>query len=140
MKRKIFVLYFVLLVAIVSGCSKDYSSNSPQPMKVVTEVNVTRHKGKEVLRWQYTSQDKMEAVLLYLRLLPRGETAQVDPHRVEEDNYEIALRYSNGEQRMYYQHADRYLSTDYQPWERIDPKDGRQLQRLLMLMPSDAEQ
>jgi len=139
MKRKIFVLYVVLLVVIVSGCSREYSKNVPQPMKVVTEVDVTRHKGEEVLRWQYTSQDKMEAILLYLRLLPRGETAQVDPDQVAGDNYEIALHYSNGDRRMYYQHADRYLSVDYKPWEKIEPQDARKLQRLLALMPSDEE-
>ena len=137
MKKLIFIIYLLLLMAIVSGCGKNYSKNPSQPMKVVTGVDVTYQKGKSALRWQYTAQDKMEAVLLYLRLLPRGGTAQVDPHRVAGDHYEIVLRYSNGDKRMYYQHADRYLSVDYKPWEHIDPKDGKELHRLLEIMPSD---
>lgn len=137
MKKYIFCLYCVLLMVIVSGCGRNYSQNTPQPIKVVTQVDVTYNNGKTPLRWKYTTQEKMEAILLYLRLLPRGGSAQVDPHRVAGDNYEIVLRYSNGDRRMYYQHADRYLSVDYKPWEQIDPKDGKQLQQLLDIMPSD---
>ena len=85
----------------------------------------------------YTDPDKIESILLYLRHLKRKGTAQVDPERVEGDHYEILLHYSNGERRVYYQHADQYLSQDYKPWERINPEQAKNLLPLLKSMPSD---
>ncbi len=79
----------------------------------------------------------MEAILLYLRLLHRGGDAQVDPQRVEGDYYEILLHYSDGGRRVYYQHADSYLSDNYKPWQKIDKEQAKNLFPLLQSMPSD---
>ena len=136
-----FVSIFVVCVlfsALFAGCGrKKTASQKPGMGKVVAQIDVTCKKDESALFWQYTDQEKMEAILLYLRLLHRGGGAQIDPNRVKGDHYEIVLHYSDGRKRVYYQHADRYLSDNYAPWEKIDPEQGKDLMLLLRSMPSD---
>ncbi len=128
----------LLITALFGGCGrKNPALHRPGGSRVVTQVDVTCKKGQTALRWHYTDQEKMEAILLYLRLLHRGGDAQVDPQRVEGDYYEILLHYSNGASRVYYQHADQYLSDNYKPWQKIDPDQAKDLFPLLQSMPSD---
>lgn len=133
----IFAICLLLGVTFVGCGKKKPASSKPAMSRVVTKIDVTCKKGESALYWQYTHEEKMEAILLYLRLLHRGGTAQVDPQQVEGDHYEIVLNYSNGGKRVYYQHADRYISDNYKPWEQIDPEQGKDLNLLLNSMPSD---
>ena len=138
--RRIVTIFgiFLLLVGLLCGCTpKKKPAQKPAVSRVVTQVDVTCKKEQTALRWHYTDQEKMEAVLLYLRPLDRGGSAQVDPQRVEGDHYEILLHYSDGGSRVYYQHADRYLSDNYKPWQQIDPNPAKDLFPLLQSMPSD---
>lgn len=139
MKKYPAILIAVMLCGLIlSGCSRNHTSRPTEPaIRYVTKVDVTCKKDQAALRWQYTDSEKMEAILLYLRTLRRSGTAQVDPQRVEGDHFEILLHYSDGSRRVYYQHADRYLSQDYKPWEQIDHKQAQDLYPLLESMPSD---
>ena len=128
----------LLIASLLVGCSrKAPTTQRPSGGRVVTQVDVTCKKDQSAWRWQYTDQSKMEAILLYLRLLRRGGDAQVDPQRVEGDHYEILLHYSDGGSRVYYQHAEKYLSDNYKPWQTIDPNQAKDLFPLLQSMPSD---
>ena len=133
----IFVI-FLLIAAVFVGCGKETASSGLGMTRVVTQIDVTCKKGESALFWQYTNQEKMEAILLYLRLLHRLGGARIDPNGVEGDHYEIVIHYASGGKRVYYQHADRYISDNYKPWEQIDPEQGKDLMLLLKSMPSDA--
>ena len=132
-----FFIIFILIAALFCGCNKKETAAQRPGGRVVTRVDVTGKKGPSAFRWQYTDESKMEAILLYLRLLRRGGDAQVDPQRVEGDYYEILLHYSDGGSRVYYQHAEKYLSDNYKPWQTIDPNQAKNLFPLLESMPSD---
>ncbi len=136
--KKCLVLWVAVSLCLCCGCSRKSAQRPTKPsVRYVTQVDVTCKKGESALRWYYTDPEKIEPMLLYLKLLQRRGTAEVDPVRVEGDHYEIVLHYSTGERRIYYQHADQYLSQDYKPWERINPEQAKDLQLLLDQMPSD---
>ena len=137
-KPRCLFLVAVGLLLMLSGCSRDVRPDPSKPaMRFVSQIDVTYRNEKWAFRWIYTDQNKMEAVLLYLRTLtPLGQVA-IDPQRVEREHYEIVLHYSDGGTMVYYQHADRYLSKGYTPFEQVDPKQARKLPLLLEQMPSD---
>ena len=137
-KQIVFVLAVMGVVVMFSGCGRKVQQLPTRPaLRFVVGVEVTYREGDTALRWQYTSHEKVEAVLLYLRTLSPLGQVKVDPQRVEGEHYEIILQYSDNSHIYYYQHTDKYLSKDFKPFEQIDPKQGRKLWLLLEQMPSD---
>ena len=125
----------LLLILILSGCrQKDVQDAS---LRLVTRIDVTCYYGDSQLDRQYTAPDKMEQVLLYLRLLDRGLEATTDPEKLDGIHYKIILHYSNGQQRIYHQRTDGYISENFKPWLKIDPEQGKLLPHLLLEVPSD---
>ena len=127
--RKIF-LSFLFLVFLLTGCEKSPDA-SPVP-RYVAQVDV-----RGTLQRKYTAPEKMSSVLNYLRLLEGGGSPDTDPERITGDVYEITLSLSDGTRRVYRQRANRYLSRDSHPWERIDPELASRLSPLLEALESD---
>lgn len=135
MKKFKFCAAALLMILILSGCRpKDVPNAS---LRLVTEINVICYYGDSQLERHYTAPDKMEQVLLYLRLLDRGLEATMDPEKLDGIHYKIVLHYSNGQQRIYHQRTDGYISEDFKPWLKIDPEQGKLLLHLLLEVPSD---
>ncbi len=134
--RIIFV--FWLLLSILSGCNyHDTSENMGSSPRVVTQVDVVCQQEDTVLQRSYTHPEKMKTILMYLRLLEPLGKADTDPERIIGDAYEIRLHFSNGQQRIYRQRANRYVSKDSQPWYRVNPDHAGVLYSILQDMPSD---
>lgn len=125
-----------LVILILSGCGHHDAPISP--LRLVTQIDITCHYGTSLLTRHYTATDKMEQVLLYLRLLHRGLSANTNPEQIEGIHYKIVLHYFNGQQKIYHQRADKYFSENFKPWLNIDPEQGSQLLHLLLELPSDA--
>ncbi len=127
------ILIFVLLCFFLGGCQKA----PPEKPRLVTQVSISGTVQNAPFQAVYTKPEKMETVLYYLRgLNPRGK-ADTDPERIMGDRFKITVSLSDGSCQIYRQQADRFLSLDSRPWQRIDPKKGALLRPLLQSMPPD---
>ena len=136
MKRMSKLFFIGCVCLIMSGCSRN---NPPAPplCRVVTQVDIFCQQKNMMLRRHYTQPQKMESVLLYLRLLKPLGKPETDPDNVEREVYEISVHFSDGEKRVYRQKAHRYLSVDNKPWETIAPEQASELYKLMQHYPSD---
>lgn len=133
--RKICFFLSFLTTILLSGCSQLHTTEEAARVAVQIDVTCTRD-GESVTR-QYTTPEKLEAMLLYLRLLKPKERAQIDPEDYLGTVSKISVLLSSGEKRIYRIRADKFLSKDAAPWQVIDPAHAQQLYPLLLLMPSD---
>lgn len=136
-KLQKFSLFLFILSMLLSGSASARLQRKASSPYMVTQVRVVcRHKKNTMTRC-YTQPHKMESVLNYLRLLKNRGDADTDPERLLGDRFEITLYYSDGRHRIYRQRANRYLSKDSHPWEKIDPDQAQLLYPMLQSMPSD---
>ena len=130
--KNIWVLPMAFLF-FLSGCTRKL----PTVYRAVTAVDITFRYEDTQLQRHYTQNDKMESVLLYLRLLkPLGKPIS-SPPADDRDVYDITVRFSDGSTKLYRQKAHRFISRREQVWERIDPAQAAQLYHLLRYYPSD---
>lgn len=85
----------------------------------------------------YTSPEKIQKLLYYLRTLRPKGTTDIDPETLSGSICKIVLHFPGGKRQIYYQQSDRYLSIDARPWERVQPIQAAKLYPLLEQMPSD---
>lgn len=133
---KRFVL-FCFSVLIMSGCGKNDAQTSPL-CRVVTQVDIACRREDLLIQRFYTDPEKMESVLLYLRLLKPLGKPETDPEPLYKDVYKITVHLSDGKKRIYRQKAHRYFSKDSRTWEKIDPEYASGLYSLMRRFPSDA--
>lgn len=136
MKKRRLGVFLALIVLILPGCR--YYNPPASSLRLVTQIDVTCQYGQAQLNRRYTASDKMELVLLYLRLLQRGSATDTDPEQLSGIHYKIVLHYADGKQRIYHQQSDRYLSENFKPWVQIDPEYAQKLMWLLLETPSDS--
>lgn len=137
MKKAIKVLILFCFSAIIMpGCVKNDSQIKPS-VRVVTQVDISCQKDNLLLQRHYTDPQKMEYVLLYLRLLKPGEKPDTLPQTQSDDLYQITVSLSDGSKRTYRQLAHRYFSRESRPWQLIDPKQAAGLYLLMQKLPSD---
>lgn len=132
-KFLLFPFYIVIFMFMMCSCSK---SDSQPVYKAVTQVDiVTKYEGR-LLRWHYNTPEKMQPVLLHLRLLkPSGEPVQIDD--ISSDVYLISISLSDGQKHYYRQASHRYLSKENGPFKTIQPKQAAILYSILRDLPSD---
>ncbi len=133
--KKITILLLCCFCAVLfGGCDK--TDNTPI-CRVVTGVEINcQHEDVHIRRY-YTDTEKMEYVLIYLRLLePMGHPAK-NPDTVDAEVYEITLQLSDGNRKIYRQKDHRYLSANSGPWQSITPEQAEGLYRLMRKIPGD---
>lgn len=136
-RGKLFPL-LILVLFIFSGCSRIHTPDETSPdLRMVTRVDVACTRDGETIRRSYTAPEKLEAMLLYLRLLDPQGRADTNPEELVGTASEITLHFSNGQNRVYRQRGDRFLSKDAEPWQNIDREHAEKLYPLLLLMDSD---
>lgn len=133
MKR--FLLYFILFcltICIFSGCDAH-----PPLCRIATKIEVScRHKDFQFQRI-YTQNEKMQAVLSYIRLLkPRGKP-EISPEHFDKEVFQIAVFLSDGTTHIYQQSGHQYFKAYNQPWKTISPEVAVRLYRVLAQHESD---
>lgn len=134
MKKKI-CAFLVLCIApvLLFGCQK----SKRQLCRYVTQIDVyCDHDGLPILR-RYTDTEKMEAVLLHLRLLHPGDAPQVDPETVDADLYQICVYLSDGQRHLYNQKDHRYFRCEGSGWQTVTPDRAARLYTVLRHYQSD---
>ncbi len=124
-----------LTISAFTGCQP--STTASTAYRVVSQIHVQYQNSNLHQRWHFRSDEKMEAVLTYLRLLDPYGTPKEDPEDVAGSDIYIALVYSDGSSKIYHQRADRYLQIGDGPWKCIDPDTALQLCALLGILTSD---
>lgn len=109
---------FLLLSSLLWGCAKNEAPTGPM-CRVVTQIRVAATVDGKASIQTYTEPREMESVLCYLRLLERGNRADIDPDSFRADSYEITVCYSDGQRTTYRQLHDQLLQTDGGPWQTI---------------------
>lgn len=141
MRRKTFnkdariVFIFFLMVPLLMGCTRE--PEVPTAYRVVSQIHIRYQNNSIYQFWHFNSDEKMEAVLTYLRILDPYGTPEVDPETVTGCDFLITLVYSDGSNKIYQQRSDRFLRIGDGPWRRIDPDTALQLSQLLGVLTSD---
>ena len=125
MKRMIFLLPLIAIIFLPGFQGKKVQS------RCVTLVEVNWNHDGTSLHRRYTQEEKMRAVLMYLRLVKTGEAPAVDPETTAAEESQITLVFSNGEQRSSYLKGHRYFRKDSSGWKSIPPWQAAELYALL---------
>ncbi len=126
---------FIAVGLLLCGCRASAAGQPAQPLRVVTQVDVTCRQDEDIWQRHYTQPEKAQAVLSYLRLLKYRGTET--PEETDGLLFEIQVLFSNGSQKAFFQQGDSHLRRDGGPWEKIDPEQGCKLLPLLERLPSD---
>ena len=119
----------------LSGCGK---ARSPESVyRAVTGVDIVTKQDGQILRRHYTSPEKMQYVLTFLRLLEPVGKPNTDPEQLTEDMFLIALTRSDGSRVYYRQTGHRYVCKNDQDWFSIDPAQAAKLYELMAHIPGD---
>ena len=130
-----FFFLFCLCLSLFSGCKQ---REAALPLcRVVTQIDIDCQQPDVQIRRHYTDNQKMQYVLIYLRLLKPRSTFSAPA--AGKDIYNICIRFSDGSQRIYRQTAHRFLSRDDGPWKAIDPGSAAGLYYLMRQLPSDPD-
>lgn len=133
-KRWIWALTLTVFLFFFSGCQKQI----PRPVgRAVTQVDVIYRRPGQTLTRTYTQENKMRAILTYLRLLEPGGYAAIDPETTRGESSTITVTLSDGCQRVYHQQGSEYLRRDHTPWQRIRGLSSHQLYLLIHAIETD---
>ena len=129
--RKFFSI--VVFTLLLSGCN----GKPPQAPNLVTGIHVAGVHQDAPLEIFYSDPRKMEAILYYLRSLEDLGAPDTDPERIMGDRFKITVSFTDGSQNIYRQQADRFLSYNSHPWQKVDPRKAGLLYPLLCGMEAD---
>ena len=140
MKRRQFFTILILSICLLCGCRQPQPAQTAPNLQIVKRVSASYALGKLRLQRSYIQDEKIRAVLMYLRLLKQEGATRVDPERLDGSSGEITVEYADGRRNVYYLRSDSFLSYNGHKWQRIDPKQGKWLRPMLESMPSDEVQ
>lgn len=136
MKKAIcFFALFAVFFLIIPGCRKKNSVDTSY--RAVTQIDIVTKQQDALLRRHYTDPQKMQSVLVYLRLLTPTGKPEVNPEHLTDDMFLVALTFSDGSNTYYRQTGHRYVSKDDGSWFSIAPEHAVRLYELMAHTPSD---
>ncbi len=127
MKR--ILLLSILPMLFLTACA--IPEQEPYYSRQVVQMEIRREEESLTLTEPY----QIEAILSYLRLLPRLNTSIPDPQHMATPGVEIILTYIGGQQKHILQKGAYYLSENHLPFYPIDEELGAQLIELLRGLP-----
>ena len=119
------IFLFLLLPFLITGCY--VPEQDAYYSRQVEQMEIRRNEQSVTL----TEPSQIEAILSYLRLLPRLSTSIPDPEHMASPGVEIILTYIGGQQKHILQKGAFYLSENHLPFYPIDEELGSQLAELL---------
>ena len=131
----LFIILFCFPSLLFAGCK----SQTPPPYNLATGICITCQHKDILIRRNYTSQEKMKAVLTYLRVIKPRRLAQTDPVSLNKDIYKIQVQLSDGNTHIYQQTAHRYFKGHGRPWMHIPAEDAKGLYDILSRYESDPD-
>lgn len=139
MKRKrICAIFLCFSLFFIAACGKETAERTPL-CRVVTQVDIHGQEKDVHVRRHYTDSKKIQWVLIYLRTLNLSIKPQSPTENQTNSSYEISLKFSDGNQKVFHQLAHRYYREQSRPWHGIDPAQAAGLYQLLRALPSDPD-
>lgn len=135
--RKFFAAALILCVLALNGCSLQLAQRQAPVGRVITQMSIRFQNGPLQATRHFTSDEKMQPILNYLRQADAYGAPRTDPLCAPGSDFWITLSYSDGTEEHYRQRADRFLMGADGCWRRIDPKKAMQLSALLGKLHSD---
>ena len=136
MKKLALVLCMGMLL-MLCGCHSAEPTGTLPPGRVVVQIRVLYQNGQLQTYREYSSTEKMRAILNYLRWIDPYGTPKEDPETVEGSLFRIEMVFSDDSRKVYLQKADRYMLVEGHDWKYIDPKNAMTLGTMLGKMESD---
>lgn len=136
--RRICAVFLCFSLFFITACSKNSAPKTPL-CRVVTQVDIQGQEKDVQIRRHYTDNEKIQWVLIYLRTLNLSVKPQSPAENHTGSNYEISLKFSDGNQKIFHQTAHRYYRQQSRPWHGIDPAQAAGLYKLLSALPSDPD-
>ena len=133
--KRLCLIFLMLSLFMITGCGSKNTSNHSSAL--VTKIDIVYSQPDTTDTRSYTNPEKMEVILLYLRLIRPTGTPQADPEQFQNDVYKITLHFADGHERIYRQRANRFLSAGEKAWYTVDPDHAQVLQSIFQDMPSD---
>ena len=130
-------LMFVCVAVCLTGCGRE--ADVAVQRNVVTQITITCQTETELIQRQYTSPEKMRAVLLYIRSIGSTFDAPQEPDAAEGNRVQITTVSADKTVKHYYQQGRKYFQKGEGKWQTIDPEKGENLWRIIKLLPSDPE-
>ena len=138
MKKSSKLLVFICFLAfLLPGCGK--AADQGPVYRFVTGVDISFQHEDSLLTRHYTENEKVESVLMYLRLLKPLAKLDGFSELSGEDIYRITVHLSDGVDQHYYQAQHRYLIRPDNSWSLIDPGQASELYRLMRHYSSDTQ-
>ena len=119
------IISLLIFPFLFTGCY--VPEEEPYYSRQVEQMEIRRNEQSVTL----TEPSQIEAILSYLRLLPRLSTSIPDPEHMASPGVEIILTYIGGQQKHILQKGAFYLSENHLPFYPIDEELGSQLAELL---------
>ena len=133
--KKLCLIFLMFSLFMITGCgSKNTNKNSST---LVTKIDIVYSQHDTTDTRIYTNPEKMEVILLYLRLLRPTGTPQADPEQFQDDVFKITLHFADGHERIYRQRANRFLSAGEKAWYTVNPDHAQVLRSIFQDMPAD---
>ena len=131
-------IFTFIVFLLLCGCSYAAPPGENHGPRVVTAVEVTAAAEGELSQYRYTGEEKIRAVLHYLRRAKPDRSVPITPDTFRTDAYRITLHLSDGTKSVYHQLYSDYLQKENGRWHSIDSTHGSALARLLQELPPDA--
>ena len=136
--KKYICMTGLLLSLLLVSCCPLFRKQPIPGYRVITQVQIEYKNQTRRDFWQFYNENSIQVILGYLRHVEPYGRPHEDPDTVAGRTYSIRVIYSDGTQRLYEQHADRYMRIDGGQWKRIDHQTALYLSGLLGLMSSEA--
>ncbi len=130
-------LIMTCVALCLTGCGRKMDTTVRR--NVVTEITITCQSDGVLIERRYTSQEKMRAVLMYIRSVSSPFDAPEEPDGTEGHRVQITTVSADKTVKHYYQQGQRYFQKGEGKWRTIDPEKGENLWRIIKLLPSDPE-
>lgn len=132
-KRMPAFLLLCFWICCLFGCK----AKKPPVPRVVSSITVVWNRDGHNFTRYYTDIQKMEDILLYLRLAQTEEPPETAPEVPSDSAYHITVSLINGTKHHYLQQQHRFFRREQEPWQSISPELAAELYALLRHNKSD---
>ena len=130
-------ILLIIAALLLSGCSYTAPPGENHGPRVVTSVEIIASSEGELSSYRYTKEEKIRAVMNYLRRAKPDRSVPITPDTFRTDAYRITLYLSDGSQAIYHQLYSDFLQKENGRWHSIDSAHGSALTRILKELPPD---
>ena len=135
--KKLALVLCIGMLLMLCGCHSAEPTGTLPPGRVVVQIRVLYQNGHLQTYREYSSTEKMRAILHYLRWIDPYGTPEEDPEAAEGSLYKIIVRCANGTEKVYLQKADRFMRIGGGQWLKINPNNALTLSKMIGEMDSD---